>query len=360
MARKGKTSSWMQALADTGLTVKSARDALQVKGWLDTGNYALNWAISGRLLQGYPLGHCGELFGDPGTGKSFLAARALAMAQQAQGVALLDDSEHAYNMEHAGKLGVDVEALAYFTSRTVDEHLNVATGFVKAFAQMQPPGPGVLVCDSLAQLSTKHELETRLDKRDMSKAAELKAFYRIVGGDMFELPMVHIATNHKIAAIGNMYQKSTTPGGGGPKFMASFRLDLRAISKIKLGTEYIGTICRVVVDKNRIVAPWKEVRLAIPFYQPISRASGLIPLLADLGVVKINGNFLFFRGEKIGRSYKSKERFLEQDEIGEQILDTYPELLEEVDKELATSPRAPKAAVAAVEDEEEGDGEGDE
>lgn len=334
----GKAGSWVAALSKSGMEVKSARDALQVKGWLDTGNYALNWAISGRLLGGYPLGHTGELFGDPGTGKSYLAARAMAMAQLAGGVALLDDSEGAYNKEHAAHLGIDVERLAYVHSRTVKDHLHVAQGFVKTFRDTKQPGPGICVLDSLAMLSTEHEMEVGLDKRDMTKAAELKAFYRMVIHDMNALPVVHLATNHTIAAIGQ-YNSRTTGGGGGPKFSATFRLDLRAINKIRQGSgqgsEVIGTICRVVVDKNRIVAPWKEVQLAIPFNQPISKASGLVPLLVALGLLEERGNFLYYQGEKMGRAYKTKERFLAQDETGEQILDQYPDLLESADAEIA-------------------------
>ena len=333
MSKKDQ-QSWLGALEKQGLEVKSARDALQVKGWLDTGNYALNWAISGRLLRGYPLGHTGEIFGDPSTGKSFLAARALAMVQKEGGVALLDDTEGAYNLEHSAALGVDVAKLAYRNSRTVKQHLDTTLAFVKAYKDLRLKVPGIIVCDSLAQLSTEHEMETKLDKRDMSKAAELKAFFRIVSGDLFELPVIHLSTNHTIAAIGNLFKTRDTPGGGGPKFQSSWRLDLRAISKIKAGADYIGCICRAVVDKNRFTAPWKEVRMAIPFAKPISKASGLIPLLLALGVVKETGAFLEFRGDRLGRTFKTKDHFLDQDEVGEQLLDQYPEILEETDAAL--------------------------
>lgn len=330
-----KKNDWLSALKSQKLEVRSARDALQVRGWLDTGNYALNWAISGQLLRGYPLGHTVEIFGDPSTGKSFLVARALAMAQEQDGVALLDDTEGAYNLEHTTVLGVDVDKLAYRNSRTVKQHLVTAQAFIKACRAVSLAAPGVLACDSLAALSTEHELETQLDKRDMSKAAELKAFFRIISGELLDLPVVHLSTNHTIAAIGSLFQTRTTPGGGGSKYAATVRLDMRAVSKIKTGAGYSGAICSVVVEKNRIAAPWKKVRLAIPFEQPISRASGLIPLLCDLGVLVEQGYFLFYKKERLGRSHKTKERFLTQDEVGEQLLDRYPEILEETDAALA-------------------------
>lgn len=350
--QKKAPATWLGALSKSGLEVSSAADALQVKGWLDSGNYALNWAMSGRLLRGYPLGHTVEIFGDPSTGKSFLVARALAMVQAAGGVALLDDTEGAYNLEHAQTLGVDVKRLAYRRSRTVKEHLDTALGFIAAYEDLGLSVPGVLACDSLAQLSTEHELESKLDKRDMTKAAELKAFFRIVSGDLFKIPAVYISTNHTIANIGNLFQTRTTPGGGGPKFQASIRLDMRATSKIKAAVDYVGTICRVVVEKNKIVAPWKEVRLALPFDRPISRASGLIPLLVALGVLVETGTHVEYNGTRVGKAYKTKDLFLEQDETGEALLDQFPEVLDETDARLAEAgmgtagPRAEEKADA--------------
>jgi recombination protein RecA len=330
------SGSWLDALQATKIKTSSARDALQVRGWLDTGAYALNWAISGRFLGGYPLGHTLEIFGDPSTGKSFLAARAIAMAQKADGVALLDDTEGAYNIEHTAKIGVNVDSLAVSNSRTVREHLRVAQGFFAAYKSMDPPGPGVCVLDSIAQLSTEHELDTQLDKRDMTKAAELKALYRIIQGEVTALPVLHLATNHTIAAIGSFTETRTTPGGGGPKFTATVRIDLRATSKVKAGTgagaEVTGIICRAVIAKNRIAPPFKEVRLTIPYYKPISRASGLLPILVGLGVVEERGNFLFFEGNKVGRSFKSKGKALEMDDLGEEILEQAPEILEAADR----------------------------
>ncbi len=355
--KKAGAGGWLKALENSGLQVKSARDALQVKGWLDTGNYALNWAISGRFLRGYPLGHTGELFGDPSTGKSLLVARAIAMAQQQGGHALLDDVENAYNAEHAASIGVDVDALAYCRSRTVKNHLDATLSFAKAFKGTGSPGPGVIACDSLSQLTTEHELDTKLEKKDMSKAGELKAFYRVVGGELFDLPVLHLATSHTIAAIGQ-YNTRTTSGGGGPKFTATFRIDLRAVTKIRdpqNKKEVIAVLCRAVVDKNRIVAPWKEVQFALPFHAPISRASGLVPLLVTLGILEERGNFLYHEGQKMGRAYKTKERFLAQDETGEQILDQFPELLEDADKAIAEG-RVNRVGVPAPE-QEGGDGD---
>jgi len=336
-------NAWFSALESQGLTVYSARDAAVVVGWLDTGNYALNWAISGRFGRGYPLGHTVEIFGDPSTGKSYLIARAVARAQEAGGVTLLDDVEGAYNVDWIETLGVDAGKLAYAHSRTVKDHLVLSGHFLKAYKALldkgKIKGPGLLAVDSLALLSTEHELKVRLDKRDMTKAGELRGFFRIMMGDLYALPVVHISTNHIIAKIGDLWNPRTTPGGGGPKYQASVRIDLRSASKIKTEdtNEVVGVLCRVVVDKNRIAPPWKEVRLTIPFYQPISAASGLIPVLLDLGILTVAGQFLQYEGRKLGlRVYKDRKKVLRQDEEAERLLDMVPEILEAADTWLET------------------------
>jgi recombination protein RecA len=330
-------TKWFEALDAQGLEVQSASDGAQVAGWLDTGCYALNWAISGRFLRGYPLGHVVEIFGDPSTGKSFLVARALAQAQARGGAVLLDDTEGAYNIEWMQKLGVDTDKLAYVVSDTVSDHLATTNAFIEAYtaikAKNKKLGPGVLACDSLAELTTEHEQEVQLEKRDMTKAKDLKAFFRLTSGRLHGLPIVHILTNHVIANIGNLFNKRTTGGGGGPKYQSSVRIDLRGTSKLKGETDYVGVWCRAVIDKNRLAPPWKEVRLVIPFYQPISRASGLIPALVNLGLLQAQGQFLKYQGQKIGRAYADdkKENALKQDNLGEELLDQVPEILEEAD-----------------------------
>src|SRR5690606_18098435 len=78
--------------------------------------------------------------------------------------------------------------------------------------------------------------------------------------------------------------------------------------------------------------------------QPISKASGLVPLLVAMGLVEERANFLYYDGEKLGRSYKTTERFLPQDDVGKQILDQYPDLLESADAAI-TAGRAKRVTL---------------
>ena len=65
--------------------------------WISTGNYALNYLISGDFYKGIPLGKVTVLAGESGSGKSFIASGNVVRHAQEQGIfVVLIDSENAY------------------------------------------------------------------------------------------------------------------------------------------------------------------------------------------------------------------------------------------------------------------------
>lgn len=318
------------------LPFESAAQASRVLGFLDTGNYALNYALSGRLRGGWPLGHTVEIFGDPSTGKSYLLYRAFAKAQEAGGIALLDEPEGSFNAVWAEEhLGVNADALRYTQSMTVSDHLKVGEAFTGLVGK-EGFDPGVMGLDSLAVLSTDHELKEGLGKRDMTKAQEVRALFRILKSKLRHVPVTYLIANHVTANIGG-WNDRTTPGGGGPKYHSGVRVDLRSASKIKReGTrEYLGVIVNAFVEKNRFGPPWKQVRFAIPFYEPLLPSSGLIPVLLDVGYLHNHNHWLVVHtGEEL-KLRVHKTDFLKQDQSARELLEARPALLEEADAYIA-------------------------
>lgn len=333
----------LDAMDNEGLEFTSAREAGEVEGWLNTGNYALNYVISNRLQRGYPLGHTVEIFGDPSTGKSFLVKRAIAEAQRAGGAAFLDDTEGAFNPDWAERaLGVDPDVLGLRRSNTVEDHEQLCTAFVdvvQRLADADDPAPYLLSCDSLALLTTQEELEDDFGDPGMHgarRAKMIRRLFREVGSKVADLPVVYIATNHTIADIGNPFGTGkTTPGGSGPKFQASVRLSLRKPKKIKRDGEVTAVRIRAVVDKNRLAPPFRETVMAIPFDRPISPYSGLIPILLGAGLIDTTaGHTIEYEGEDTG-IYAQKNDTLKQDASAEKFVDRYPEIIDIADEYFA-------------------------
>src|ERR1035441_5171573 len=79
--------------------------------WVDTGNYALNYLISGDFFKGVPLSKTTILAGRSGSAKSYLASANLIKNAQAQGImCVLVDTENAIDEDWLKKLGVDTDA----------------------------------------------------------------------------------------------------------------------------------------------------------------------------------------------------------------------------------------------------------
>ena len=76
--------------------------------WVSTGNYALNYLISGNFSKGVPLGKVTVFAGESGSGKSYICSGNLVRHAQEQGIfVVLVDSENALDEEWLHNLGVD-------------------------------------------------------------------------------------------------------------------------------------------------------------------------------------------------------------------------------------------------------------
>ena len=68
--------------------------------WVSTGNYTLNYLISGDFKKGVPLGKVSVFAGESGSGKSFICAGNLVKNAQEQGCqVVVFDSENALDEE---------------------------------------------------------------------------------------------------------------------------------------------------------------------------------------------------------------------------------------------------------------------
>ena len=323
----------IKALQKEGLAVDTATRGAEVKGWLHSGNYGLNFAMAGRFSRGYPLGHATEMFGLWGTGKSYLIARALAEAQRAGGMALLDDVEHALCLDWAGRLGVDVDALAYVQSSTVLEHTVLLDRCLSIVRAAKDDPLVVIALDSLAALTTEHELKT-LEKgtKDMARAQEIHKLFRSSCALLKHTRAAHLIANHKISPM-SMFQKADSSGGGGAKYFSSVRLDLHNPRQVKAADkEVIGAICRITVPKTRFTAGYKETGMYIPYYSEISPFSGLLPLLLRYEVVSLSdAHDIVWQGADTGIRFEDKN-FVRQDDAAAELVNAHPDILDEADR----------------------------
>ena len=128
--------------------------------WISTGNYALNYLISGDFNKGIPLGKVTVFAGESGSGKSFICSGNLIKHAQAQGIfVVLVDSENALDEAWLKALDVDTneDKLLKLNMAMIDDVAKTISEFMKEYKAMDEDSrPKVLfVVDSLGMLLTR-------------------------------------------------------------------------------------------------------------------------------------------------------------------------------------------------------------
>lgn len=263
--------------------------------WLTTGNYALNYALTGDWNKGIPLGRSVAFVGPSGSGKSFLTSNAIKHAQLAGFHVLALDSENALDMDYLGKIGANVteDQLTYAKVTTIEDVNSVCSEFfksyTKAYGKDNPDAPRVLIIlDSLAMLASTTEMENYegggVIKGDQGQLAKRrKAMLKLIHGQLAMLPISFVFTDH-------VYNQDIMLGDGAwaitnsVKFFPSI-IGLVTKLKLKEGTEVVGVRMRVETYKSRFAKSGTKIELEVPYASGMSPFTGLVDMLEGLGVV---------------------------------------------------------------------------
>ena len=101
--------------------------------WVDTGNYTLNYLISGDFDKGIPLGRVTMLAGESGSGKSLIASGNIIRNAQKQGIFCVAlDSENALHEDWLQALGVDTspDKMLRIQVAMVDDVAKIISDFI--------------------------------------------------------------------------------------------------------------------------------------------------------------------------------------------------------------------------------------
>ena len=125
--------------------------------WISTGNYALNYLISGDFFKGIPLGKVTVFAGESGAGKSYICSGNIVKHAQEQGIfVVLIDSENALDEAWLHALGVDTseDKLLKLNMAMIDDVAKTISEFMKEYKSMQPEDrvKVLFVVDSLGML----------------------------------------------------------------------------------------------------------------------------------------------------------------------------------------------------------------
>jgi recombination protein RecA len=276
--------------------------------WVSTGNYALNYLISGDFNKGVPLGKVTVFAGESGSGKSYICSGNLVRHAQQQGIfVVLVDSENALDEDWLKALGVDTseDKLLKLNMAMIDDVAKTISEFMKSYKALPAEDkPKVLfIIDSLGMLLTPtdvNQFEAGDMKGDMGRKP--KALTALVRNcvNMFGSHNVGlVATNHTYASQDMFDPDDKISGGQGFIYASSIVVAMR---KLKLKEDEDGnkvsdvrgirSACKVM--KTRYAKPFESVQVKIPYETGMNPYSGLLDLFEGAGMLTKEGNRLSY------------------------------------------------------------------
>ena len=293
--------------------------------WISTGNYALNYLISGDFNRGIPLGKVTVFAGESGAGKSYICSGNIIKNAQAQGIyVVLIDSENALDEDWLKALGVDTSEskLLKLSMAMIDDVAKTISTFMsdyKALAEGERPKV-MFVIDSLGMLLTPTDVN-QFDAGEMKgdlgrKPKALTALVRNCVNMFGSYNVGLVCTNHTYASQDMFDPDDKISGGQGFIYASSIVV---AMKKMKLKEDEDGNKVSEVngiragckVMKTRYAKPFEGVQVKIPYTTGMSPYSGLVDLIEKKEMLKREGNSLVFTtsdGEIIKKFRKAWEK----------------------------------------------------
>jgi len=272
--------------------------------WISTGNYALNYLISGSFHRGVPLGKVTVFAGESGAGKSFICSGNLIRHAQQQDIyVILIDTENALDEAWLQALDVDTSAdkLLKLNMAMIDDVAKMISEFVKEYKTLPADErPKVLfVLDSLGMLLTPtdvNQFEAGDLKGDLGrKPKALTALVRNCVNMFGDLNLGLVATNHTYASQDPYNPDPNISGGQGFVYASSIVV---AMKKLKLKEDEEGNKVSEVrgiragckIMKTRYSKPFEDVEIRIPYDTGMNPFSGLFDLFEKKQLITKEGN----------------------------------------------------------------------
>jgi len=276
--------------------------------WVSTGNYALNYLVSGDFYKGIPLGKVTVFAGESGAGKSYICAGNIVKEAQLQNIfVVLIDSENALDESWLHALGVDTseEKLMKLSMSMIDDVAKTLSEFMSSYKELpEEDRPKVMfVIDSLGMLLTPTDIK-QFDQGDLKgdlgrKPKALTAMVRNCVNMFGSYNVGMVCTNHTYASQDMFNPDDKISGGQGFIYASSIVV---AMKKLKLKedeegnkiTDVKGIRAACKVMKTRYTKPFEGVQVKIPYETGMSPYSGLVDMAEKAEILTREGNSLVF------------------------------------------------------------------
>ena len=307
-----------------------------VNEWISTGSTMLDLAISNRPHGGLPVGRIIEITGLEASGKSLLAAHALADTQRKGGLAVYIDTENAVSREFLEAIGVNLKDMLYVPLETIEDIFDAMDSIVESVRKNSKSRIVTIVVDSVAGASTKQEMAADYDKDGWatSKAIILSKAMRKITNFVGRERICLIFTNQLRTRLGVTFgDQWTTSGGKAIAFHASVRLRLKSVGQIKVSKSaeqpeaIVGATTRAQVVKNRMGPPLRSVDYDIYYDSGIDDFGSWLTMMKNYNLVTQAGAWYTYTNTDTGEIIKFqskdfKSKLIDDPEMKAQVYKT--------------------------------------
>ena len=295
--------------------------------WVSTGNYALNYLISGDWNKGIPLGKVTVFAGESGAGKSYICSGNIVKHAQEQGIyVILIDSENALDEQWLKDLGVDTseDKLLKLNMAMIDDVAKTIHEFMDEYKAMNERPKVMFVVDSLGMLLTPtdiNQFQAGDLKGDMGrKPKALTALVRNCVNMFGNYNVGMVCTNHTYASQDMFDPDDKISGGQGFVYASSIVV---AMKKLKLKededgnkvSEVNGIRASCKIMKTRYSKPFETLQIKIPYTTGMNPYSGLVDMFEKQGLLKQEGNRLKWVDPETGEEFKFYRKEWKDDKL---------------------------------------------
>jgi len=293
---------------ESGASLLSEHRA-NIRHWLPSGITPLDAILGGK---GFPCGRIGEIYGGESFGKTTIAAGALKSAVEADGLAVLIDTERSFDANRAEQLGLDPNKVVVLTPKTIEGVFESFERVLETKEKLVGDAPIAVVWDSMSSTSVLSELEgSYADSHWGVHARKASAGFRRITSD-------DVVIDSQVAFIivaqerDSMIPAADPPslGGRALKFHASYRLRLRSSKKMDKNEgvqKSTGVVTTVRLTKSKICPADRQIRLPIPYGKGVDDPMACFMYMQDSGLMTSSKSGW---GEWEGKKYQMK-RFVD-------------------------------------------------